>query len=271
MDFNIKLSNGQLLRGVIHSPGDNIRAVVLLVHGLGEHILRYEDWAGKFRKEGIAFTGVDLPGHGRSDGRRGHIKNYALLDEMIDIMIDSCRKTFPGTPVFIYGHSLGGGIVASYILRKNPRIKGAVITSPWLALVSEPSKFKKLLVSVVRRVAPGLVQPSGLDASHISHDPAVVEKYRTDPMVHDRISVSLFDGATRAAAYSMEHAGDLKIPALIMHGGDDRITSPEASRIFAGKSSKAHFRLWEGGFHELHNEPFRDEVFIYILNWIRYQ
>ena len=76
MDFNIKLSNGQILKGMIQSPGENARAVIILVHGLGEHIQRYNYWADLFRKEGIGFAGVDLPGHGRSDGRRGNIKSY---------------------------------------------------------------------------------------------------------------------------------------------------------------------------------------------------
>lgn len=109
MDLNIKLSNGQILRGMILSPGENLKAVIVFVHGIGEHIHRYDYWAGLFNKAGIGFAGVDLPGHGRSDGRRGHIKSYILLGEMIDILLKSCRQTFPGIPVYLYGHSLGGG------------------------------------------------------------------------------------------------------------------------------------------------------------------
>ena len=97
MDFNIKLSNGQVLKGMILSPGENAKAVIVLVHGRGDHIQRYASWADLFIKEGFAFTGVDLPGHGRSEGRRGNIKSYRLLEEMINILLDSCRKTFPGS------------------------------------------------------------------------------------------------------------------------------------------------------------------------------
>ena len=111
-----------------------------MVHGLGEHIQRYDHWAEMFKKEGIGFAGVDLPGHGRSDGRRGDIKSYKVLEEMIDILLKTTIRTFPGTPVFIYGHSLGGGIVLDYLIRKNPGIKGAIVTSPWLRLSFEPSK-----------------------------------------------------------------------------------------------------------------------------------
>jgi alpha-beta hydrolase superfamily lysophospholipase len=268
MDFNIKLDNGLVLKGIIQSPGEDIRAVIVLVHGLGEHIQRYEYWSDLFRQERIAFTGVDLPGHGRSDGKRGHIKNYELLDEMLNILLDSCRKTFPGIPVYIYGHSLGGGIVLNYLLKKNPRIKGAIVTSPWLKLSFEPPKSKVILASIIKNIVPGLVQSSGLNVNHISHDPEVVERYKKDPLVHDKISVSLFDSAMKAAKYSLDNAAELKIPMLLVHGGDDQITSPEGSREFSQKSGNTQLRIWEGGYHELHNEPFKDEVFKYIINWI---
>jgi acylglycerol lipase len=268
MDFNIKLSNGQVLKGMIQSPGENTKAVIVLVHGLGEHIQRYSFWADLFRNEGIAFTGIDLPGHGRSDGRRGNIKNYKLLEEMINILLNSCQKTFPGIPVYLYGHSLGGGIVLDYLLRVNPRIKGAIVTSPWLRLSFEPPRIKVIMASVMKNIVPGLLQPSGLNVNHISHDADVIRKYDTDPLVHDKISVSLFHGAMNAAKYSLEHASELKVPTLLMHGSDDLITSPEGSREFASKAAKVELKIWENGYHELHNELFKEDVFKYIMSWI---
>jgi alpha-beta hydrolase superfamily lysophospholipase len=269
MDFNIKLSNGQVLKGMIVSPGESTKAVIILVHGLGEHIQRYIYWAGLFKNEGIAFLGVDLPGHGRSEGSRGNIKSYSLPQEMIDILLRSCRQTFPGCPVYIYGHSLGGGIVLDYLLRKKPGIKGAIITSPWLRLSFEPPKSKILMASLMKYLLPGLIQPSGLKVKHISHDEAVVKKYTNDPLVHGKISVSLFDGAMTAAKYSLAHASELNIPTLIMHGSDDMLTSPGGSREFAGKTKQVELKIWDGGYHELHNEPFKNDVFKYIMNWIK--
>jgi len=269
MDYNIKLSNGQILKGIIQSPGEDVKAVVLFVHGLGEHIQRYLYLADLFKKEGIGFTGVDLPGHGRSEGRRGNIKSYALLDEMLDILLNSCHHTFPGCPVYIYGHSLGGGIVLDYLLRKKPRIRGAIVTSPWLLLSKNPPKGKMLLASVMKILAPGLVQDSGLETRYISHDKDAVDKYISDPLVHGKISVRLFAGAMAAAEHALEHAGELKTPTLLMHGIDDMITSPEGSSEFAGKSSQVELKLWERGYHELHNETFKEDVFKYIMNWIK--
>lgn len=271
MDFNIKLHNGKVLRGIIQSPGENTKTVIILVHGLGEHVLRYNNWAELFRKEGIAFAGVDLPGHGRSEGKRGHIKSFSELSEMLDILVRSCNQTFPGTPVFIYGHSLGGSIVLDYLLKKTPKVRGAIVTSPLLRLGFEPSKAKLFIASVMRYVLPSLVQPASLVIEHLSHDGDVVESYRTDPLVHGKISVKLFHELMSSARYSLEHAGELQIPLLLIHGSDDRICSPDGSREFAAKSGKVALKIWEGGFHELHNEPFKAEVFGFIMEWIRKQ
>ncbi|MGD0756718.1 MAG: lysophospholipase [Bacteroidales bacterium] len=269
MDFNIKLNNGQVLRGIIQSPGENLKAVIIFVHGIGEHIHRYDHWAALFNKEGIGFTGVDLPGHGRSDGNRGDIKSYALLEEMIDILIKGCNQTFPGCPVYIYGHSLGGGIVLDYLLRRNPKIRGAIVTSPYLRLAFEPPKIKLVIASVMKHLLPGLIQPTGLNADHLSHDKDIVEKYKTDPLVHGKISVRLFDDSLASAKYSLAHASELKIPVLMLHGSDDMLTSPEGSLEFAGKTKMVELKIWDGGYHELHNEPFKDEVFKYIMDWIK--
>jgi alpha-beta hydrolase superfamily lysophospholipase len=268
MDYNIKLKNGLVLRGFIASPGEKSRATIVFVHGLGEHIRRYKTWSDMLIRERIAFTGVDLPGHGRSDGKRGYIRSFALTDEMIDILLESAAKTFPGVPVFLYGHSLGGGIVLDYILRKNPAIKGAIITSSWLKLAFEPPKIKLVLASIMKNIFPGLLQPSGLVADHLSHDREVVEQYKADPLVHDKISVSLFHSSMNAAKNSLANASDLNIPILLMHGSDDLILSPEGSREFEAKTNLAELKIWDGGYHELHNEPFKGEVFACLVSWI---
>lgn len=268
MEYNIILKDGKSLRGVINSPGENIRAMILFVHGLGEHIRRYDDWSDKLGKQGIGFTGVDLPGHGLSDGARGNIRNYGQTDEMIGMLLVTIHNTFPNLPVFIYGHSLGGGIVLDYLVRKSPAVKGAVVTSPWLKLSFEPGKFKVWLASVMKGILPGLAQPSGLVVDDISHDRSVVEKYKSDPLVHDKISVSLFHSAMSAGNFALNHASDLKVPLLLMHGSDDKICSPEGSREFASKTNLAELKIWDGGYHELHNETFREEVFSYLMNWL---
>jgi acylglycerol lipase len=268
MDIQFKLSNGQMLRGVIKSPGDNLKAGIILVHGHGEHIQRYSHWLEKFNEKGIGFVGMDLPGHGRSDGKRGNLNSYSLTDEMIDFLLAEHKKTFPSVPVFIYGHSLGGGIVLQYLLQKKPEINGAVVTSPTLHLSFEPAKSKLMLARILKNLVPSLTQSSGLNTVHLSHDQKVVDAYIADPLVHDKISVGLFQCMISSAEYSLSNAADLKIPLLLIHGSDDHITSPQGSRDFASKTKMAELKIWDGGYHELHNEVFKDDVFSYIVNWI---
>lgn len=268
MDFNIRLSNGQILNGAIKSPGEDLRAMVILVHGLGEHLRRYDLWADLFNNEKIGFAGVDLPGHGRSDGKRGHIKSSALIDEMADIILDECRKTFPGIPLFLYGHSLGGGLVLNYLITRKPKIKGAIVTSPWLKLSFEPGRFKIKLARLLGKILPAIVIPSGLVVDHLSHNSEVVEKYKADPYTHGKISLSLFSLAMNAASNALRNASDIKIPLLLMHGNDDLICSSEGSCEFASKAKTAELIIWEGGYHELHNEAFGNEVFDRILAWM---
>lgn len=268
MDYSIRLKNGMILRGFISSPGEKLKAIVIMIHGLGEHVRRYRHWSEMFGNEMIGFTGVDLPGHGLSDGRRGHISSYSVTDEMIDILLAETGKTFPGIPVFLYGHSLGGGMLIDYLIRKRPVIKGAIVTSPWLRLAFEPPRFKVVLASIVKNVLPGLLQPSGLNTEHLSTDKQVVEKYKSDPLVHDKISVSLFHSAIKAASASMRSSSDLPAPVLLMHGSSDLICSPEASSGFSAGKKNLEFKLWPGGYHELHNEVFRNEVAAFIIGWM---
>ncbi|HVN56826.1 MAG TPA: lysophospholipase [Bacteroidales bacterium] len=268
MEFSFRLSNGLMLRGKINSPGEDLKAGVILVHGLGEHIGRYDELVGKLSMVNIAFMAVDLPGHGKSDGKRGCISNFGPIHEMIDTLSAEFRKTFPGKPLFLYGHSLGGGMALEYLASTKSAFTGAVVTSPWVKLSFEPAKFKVALASVMKNILPSLVQPSGLVVNHISHDASVVEKYCRDPLVHDKISVSLFHSAMSAGNFILSNAGSISIPVLIMHGAGDMITSPAGSREVAAMSDKFHLKIWEGGYHELHNETFRDEVYRYITDWL---
>lgn len=269
MDFNVELKNGQVLSGIVRSPGENPKGVIVLVHGLGEHVRRYNHWVDLFISEKFAFAALDLPGHGKSVGGRGKVKKYSDIYESIDILLKTASRTFPGVPLYLYGHSMGGGIVLDYAVRFHPKVKGVIVTGPWLKLAFEPSRFKMVLATIAKIIMPNLVQRSGLKTADLSHDRSVVDVYDRDPLVHGKISAAFFAGVVSSAKYALEHAQELKVPTLIIHGGDDMICSPQGSIEFAGKTEMAELKIWEGGYHELHNEPFREEVFRYIIDWIR--
>jgi alpha-beta hydrolase superfamily lysophospholipase len=244
------------------------KAVILIVHGFGEHSDRYRDWAGKFNEKGVSVRAFDLPGHGRSAGRRGVMPPFEVLFDTIDIILKDIASGIPGIPQFIYGHSLGGGIVLDYLIRRKPSLTGAIATSPWINLAFEPPAAKKLLASVASRIMPGMTQSSGLKTEYLSRDPAVVEAYRTDPLVHGIISAGTFGSITSAGKEILARASELTLPLLLAHGRSDLITSAAATMEVAAAAPGATLKLWDGGYHELHNDLLREEHFEFITEWI---
>ena len=268
MDFYIVLSNGMKLKGVIISSGEKPRAIIILIHGLGEHVGRYQEWANLFADKGIGFVGVDLPGHGYSPGRRGFISSYDIISEIIDILITTTSQTFPSVPLYLYGHSLGGTFALNYLIKKNPKLDGAIITSPWLKLAFKPPKSRIALAKTLNYIFPWFIQRSGLNTTHISNETKIVDQYKSDPLGHGKISARLFNIAIKSANYALEHSGNLKIRTLLLHGGADKITSPQVSKEFADGNNKTNFIEFEGGYHELHNEKFKHQIFEKIMEWI---
>jgi len=266
MEIRIEPSGMQELSG-IYLPVRNARAAIIMVHGLGEHIGRYEWVARFFNENGYSFIGLDLPGHGKSPGKKGHIKDFNLYDNMIDAVSDYLMEKEDSVPMVIYGHSLGGVIALRYLLAKD-NISSGIITAPWLKLNYEPPKIKMLLASIVSRIWPSFIQSSGLNPRDISSDSRVVDEYISDPLVHSSISANLFFSATHNAESLLNCKDEFHTPILLMNGGSDRIMSVKGSEIIAANNTMAEIKIWEGGFHELHNEVFREKVMEYILLWL---
>lgn len=251
-----------------HDTRNAPRASILLVHGLGEHSGRYNEWAERFVSEGIAFRAFDLPGHGLSGGKRGVMPDYGRIFLIIENLIEGLGNDFPGVPVFLYGHSLGGGLVLSMLIKNTPPVTGAIVTSPWVRLTEEPPALKVWLAGISKKIIPGLTQKSGLKTKYLSHDPQVVAAYEHDPLVHGLISAGLFSSATEAAEEILKHASEIELPLLLIHGRDDMIASPSGTIEVAGAAPRATLKLWDGAYHEVHNDIMRDEHFDFILEWI---
>lgn len=135
-------------------PDAKSKAVVVLLHGLGEHIARYSVVAEVLVKAGFAVMGFDLRGHGRSGGRRGHTPSYEALLDDIDILLSRVADRYPRRPVFLYGHSLGGALAINYVLRRSPRIQGVIATAPWLRAVVEAPPLKAMLARMLEPILP---------------------------------------------------------------------------------------------------------------------
>ena len=248
------------------------RLVILLVHGLGEHAGRYAHVARFFNEHGIAVLAADLPGHGRAAGPRGHARGLKHLFQTVDQLMEEAARRYPGLPVVLYGHSMGGNVVLNYLLRRRPAVAGVIATSAWIRLREPPPALKVAAGRVMQYVWPSLALPNGLDPMAISRDPEVVRAYQEDPLVHDRISAALGAGMLDAARYLDTWQGELSVPVLLMHGSDDRLTAWQGSSEFAERANgPVTFQLWQGGYHELHNDLQKEQVLRAMLEWLEQQ
>ncbi|MFH2142623.1 MAG: lysophospholipase [Bacteroidota bacterium] len=249
--------------------GEKPKAVICLVHGIGEHCSRYEDWVVKFVNSGYHVLSFDYRGHGKSEGKRGHTPSYEAYMKDVELLLNKSIEIFSGLQVILYGHSMGGNFVLNYVLRKKPDIKAIIVTSPWIKLAFEPPKFKVSMARVVKNIFPGLIQSTGLKTKDLTQNSLVVDKYEKDELVHGKISVRTFFEVYNAGYWLLNHANEIKIPLLLMHGSSDGISSYKASMEFKEKGNeKITLKIWDGFFHELHNEVDNEDVFNFIINWL---
>ncbi len=252
-----------------HFPTERVRAVIALVHGQGEHIGRYQHVAQFFNRHNFAVVGIDLQGHGKSGGKRGHAASVDDLLDDIGVLLDKTRELYSGVPLFLYGHSMGGGLCLNYVVRRKPSLQGLVVTGPWIRLAFEAPAVKVIAGRLLRKFMPTLTLPTGLASQFISHDPEVVKAYQNDPLVHDKMSAAAGIALLEAAAFLNGYADKMPVPTLVQHGGDDKLTSAPASKEFCQQvGGKIWHKEWPGLYHEIHNEQNRQEVFQYTLDWM---
>ncbi len=249
--------------------GMSLRGVVVVVHGLGEHAGRYDAFARRLNEWGFAVRGYDQYGHGESDGVRGGLPVPDRLTTDLADVIDSTRLRIEDTvPVIVFGHSMGA-IVAAYTLAPGTLpVQGLVMSSP--ALDPGLSRFQKLLLAVVPKLAPNLTLGNGLEVDLISHDPDVVDAYRRDPLVHDRISAGLGLFIAQTGEALIARAPKWKVPTLLMYAGADNLVNPDGSRAFAAAApaSTVTHHCFEDLFHEIFNELDNEPVYDMLKQWI---
>lgn len=236
-------------------PGQAQRGTVLLVHGLGEHVGRYDALARQLVGWGFAVRGYDQYGHGESSGPRGGLTTDSrLLDDLAD-MVDAVRARTPeGLPLVLLGHSMGGLVASRFVALGVRPVDALVLSSP--ALDPGLGSVQKLLLATLPRLAPNLRVGNGLDAQYLSHDNAVPVAYLADPLCHDRISARLARFIADGGPATVAAAAQWKVPTLLMWAGSDRLVNPAGSRAFAAAapSARVQSRCFEPLYHELFNE-----------------
>jgi acylglycerol lipase len=248
--------------------GEVSNAVILLIHGLGEHSGRFEAWARKFNTYNYAVCALDLPGHGLSYGKRGHIHKFSDFYKVLDLFLEKVKADFPEKPVILYGHSMGGNILTNYVLKRKPMVKSMILSSPWLKLAVKPNVFKYFLGQLMYKIYPQFHDKTNLNPAFISRIPEEVEKYKSDKLVHGRITPALFFPLYVKGIKMVEKSKLFDLPTLVFHGSQDMLTSHEASQKFAQGNEKIDFISYENGYHELHHDLCREELFENILDWL---
>jgi len=248
------------------------QAVILLVHGMGSHSSRYKDYVvPKLVEHNISVIAYDQFGHGKTKGKRGHNPGYSTLLDCISIVAKKAQNIFGDVPTFLYGHSMGGNLILNYVLRRDDKIAGIIATSPYLRLAFQPPKWKMVLGKLMLKTIPSITLPSGLDANGISRIPEEVEKYKNDSHIHDKVSPMFSFPIMDAGEWAIQNANQLTINTLLLHGTADPIIDPNGTKNFHQNANKTTLQLFEGGYHELHNDLCKDEMFSTIQNWIKQQ
>lgn len=250
----------------------NPRALVVLVHGLGEHTARYAHVGKVLAKSGYALVGFDLRGHGKSGGAKGHASSLEVVMQDIHQFFRLMENRYPGIPHFLYGHSLGGLFALAYAIQHGAPLKGVIVTGPGLRSSLQEQKAKVAVVRMLGSLLPTMTLQSGLDATMISRDAAIVEAYRKDALVHDSASLGLGLAALRAIDLCFARAREFPVSLLILHGKADKIAYASGSEDFAqllrAEGKDVTLKVWDGLYHEIHNEPEKEEVFRFMLEWL---
>jgi len=260
-------------------PDESPRCVILLIHGLCEHSSRYAHVGKSLAEAGHAVYACDLRGHGWSpDGKkpgRVHIDRFADYSADVDGLYDLARARHAGKPVFILGHSMGGLISMTYVLDHSAKLSGAIISSPAIAPSPEAPipKAWLILVGLLSKLAPRLRFKSELDTSRVSRDPAVVEAYNNDPLISSAVSARWFAEVSNAMEALQKRAPELQIPMLLMQSGDDGLVNSAVTAQWASAApaDKLEFVAWPDLYHEMFNEPEKEEVLARVHAWLNRQ
>jgi alpha-beta hydrolase superfamily lysophospholipase len=246
---------------------EGARGVVRIIHGLGEHGARYLPLAEAMREHGIASYAIDLRGHGVSGGVRGHLTRF---DEFIADVERFTAETASEVPAFLLGHSLGGLIALRSIeTGRAGRLAGAILSTPALRLAAPPPPWLRAAAAVLSRVAPEIGFANDIDPADLSRDPEAVAAYRSDPLIHDRITPRLYIEMRKAMRAAAAEAPEVEIPVLLLAPGDDRIAHvPTALAVASRLSGDVQIRSYPGFYHEALNDRGRETVISDIIGWL---
>jgi alpha-beta hydrolase superfamily lysophospholipase len=254
-----------------NAPSNGVpQAIILIVHGLGEHCGRYGNYVDYFVPRGYALYSFDTRGHGRSSGPRGYVDRFDRYVEDIDRRAAEARSDWPGTPLFVLGHSLGSLMGLSFARQHPDRLTGLIVTGTALQDALQMPTWKRDLAKILSRITPSLKLNNGVALSGLSHDPAVIAAFEADPLTHTWGTPRLDTEVKATRVQIMQGAPIWRVPTLMLHGSADPICLAEGARQFVAQTPPGvvEYHEYAGLYHEVHNEAEKELVFHDIETWL---
>lgn len=251
-------------------PSDEIKAVVLVVHGLAEHSGRYLNMVNRLVPKGYVVYGFDQRGHGHSQGLRGYVEQFSYYVNDLGAFLDIVRNRHRDAKIFIVGHSLGGTIATAFAVHHQSEIDGLILSGAVFHLGDNVSSGLTMLARVISLLSP-TTGISAIDASATSRDKSVVNAYSNDPLVYrGKIRARLGTELMKTIKLLPHQMANINLPILIMHGTDDRLSDPSGSEMLYSKvgSRDKTLKLYSGLYHELFNEPEGEQVLADMEAWL---
>ncbi|RCW48705.1 MULTISPECIES: alpha/beta hydrolase [unclassified Halanaerobium] len=248
---------------------DDAKAVVVFVHGLDEHQGRYDYHAGRFNGEGFSVYRFDNRGHGRSDGKQTYIDDFNTYLKDADTVVDIAKKENPDLPIFMLGHSMGGFITAAYGIKHPNKLNGQILSGSWTNTTDAFAEIQQLNLEE----NPDMKLPNEL-GNLISRSEYVIDDYEKDPYVSEFTTLKLMkEMLDNAIPWLVDNLKKYKYPVLVLHGGSDPIIDPSCSeKLYDMISSKdRELKIYPELYHEILNEPEKEEVIKDILLWLEYR
>jgi alpha-beta hydrolase superfamily lysophospholipase len=251
-------------------PDTEPRAIIVIVHGYGEHSGRYRNIVNPLVAHGYAVYGHDHRGHGRSPGQRVYINRWEEYREDLGCFLNTVGKQEPGRPVFLFAHSMGALVGLDFLLHYPQGVSGAIISGAPIEPAGVNDPFRIAIARILSGVWPRFSVNLGLDITALSRNPNVVKAYADDPLVSRMATARWGTEILNTVAWVKTHAAELTIPILFIHGESDRVNRVQGTRYLfqAARSADKTLRTYPGGYHEPHNDIDHEKVVADIREWL---
>ena len=247
------------------------KALVFLVHGMGEYGGRYTEFAEYLASCGIECWLPDLRGFGNSGGKRGCVRHLSDYENDLEALGTLAERTHRGLPLFLMGHSFGG-LLASRLLEETRvlRPKGLILSSPLFGIAIAVPFWQKILAALASFLAPNFTQNNRVQVDLLTHDHAKRLSHARDKLIHFEVSARLYTQMQKGMSQGLEMAERIHCPALVLQAGDDKIVSREKTTLFYERlgSLDKEFQVYQDFYHEVLNESERAKVYARIQQWL---